>query len=137
MKNNLLFSLDIGTRSVIGIVAEKIGNQLKIIATERREHNTRAMLDGQIHDVPEVALILDEVRTQLEKKAGPLRGAAVAAAGRALYTVTADAKLEFPGVMTAEDERALDFAAVQAAQQKLAASSAVDDPTMYLSLIHI
>lgn len=131
MKNNLLFALDIGTRSVIGIVAEKIGGQLKIIATERREHNTRAMLDGQIHDVPEVAAILDEVRTLLEKKAGPLREAAVAAAGRALYTVTADAKLEFSGVMTAEDERALDFAAIQAAQQKLAASSAVDDPTMY------
>lgn len=131
MKNNLLFSLDIGTRSVIGIVAEKIGNQLKIIATERKEHNTRAMLDGQIHDVPEVARILEEVRTQLEKKAGPLREAAVAAAGRALYTVTAEAKLEFSGVMTAEDERALDFAAIQAAQQKLAASSAVDDPTMY------
>ena len=40
MNKNLLFSLDIGTRSVIGIVAEKIGKDIKIIAAERKEHNT-------------------------------------------------------------------------------------------------
>ena len=39
----LLFSLDIGTRSVIGIVAEKKDAQLKILATHRQEHTTRAM----------------------------------------------------------------------------------------------
>lgn len=131
MKNNLFFSLDIGTRSVIGIVAEEVDQTLKIIATYRREHNTRAMLDGQIHDVPEVALILADVKQQLEKKSGPLKNAAVAAAGRALYTVTASANIEVAEVLTPHDERSLDFAAIQAAQKKLATSSAVDDPTMY------
>ncbi|MBQ7493001.1 MAG: cell division protein, partial [Selenomonadaceae bacterium] len=51
-----IFALDIGTRSVIGIVAEQDDDgQMKIIATHRLEHTSRAMLDGQIHDVPQVA----------------------------------------------------------------------------------
>ena len=54
----LVFALDIGTRSVIGIVAEQRDGQLHILATERLEHKTRAMLDGQIHDVPHVAAII-------------------------------------------------------------------------------
>ena len=47
-KSNLLFALDIGTRSVIGIAAtkEKDGT-IAILATERQEHATRAMLDGR------------------------------------------------------------------------------------------
>ena len=126
-----LFALDIGTRSVIGIVAEREAAGLKIIATERQEHKTRAMLDGQIHDVPQVAAVIKEVKNALAKKAGPLQHAAVAAAGRALYTMTAEAELEIGGIITPEQERALDFAGVQAAQTKLAASDTVDDPTRY------
>lgn len=131
MKNKLLFSLDIGTRSVIGIVAEQADDKLKIIATERKEHNTRAMLDGQIHDVPEVAAILRDVKNMLEKKTGTLQHAAVAAAGRALYTVTADAELEISDLLTDDDERTLDFSAIQNAQKKLANSNMVEDPTLY------
>ncbi|MDF2565005.1 MAG: ftsA [Massilibacillus sp.] len=131
MEKKLLFSLDIGTRSVIGIVAEQLGNSMKIIATERKEHNTRAMLDGQIHDVPEVAAVLEEVKEELEKTVGPLKSAAVAAAGRALYTINTDAEIEVSEILTIEDEHTLDYAAIQSAQQKLATSSTVDDPTMY------
>ncbi|WP_110954022.1 cell division protein FtsA [Anaerosinus massiliensis] len=131
MQKNLLFSLDIGTRSVIGIVAEQVEHKIKIIATERKEHNTRAMLDGQIHDVPEVAAILEDVKKQLEEKVGPLKSASVAAAGRALYTINASAELEVSEILTIDDEHALDYAAIQSAQHKLATSSTVDDPTMY------
>lgn len=131
MQNKYLFSLDIGTRSVIGIVAEQTEQTIKILATERKEHNTRAMLDGQIHDVPEVALIIKDIKASLEKKTGRLTHAAVAAAGRALYTVTADAQIEVSEVMTGDDERMLDFAGIQAAQKKLATSNTVDDPTLY------
>ena len=126
-----IFALDIGTRSVIGIVAEKETNGLKIIATERQEHKTRAMLDGQIHDVPQVAAVIENVKKALAKKTGPLKSAAVAAAGRALYTMTASADMEISGIITAEQERSLDFAGVQAAQSKLASSDAIDDPTKY------
>jgi len=128
---DLLFALDIGTRSVIGIVAEPTDKGLKIIATERQEHKTRAMLDGQIHDVPQVAAILESVKKSLEQKVGLLKHAAVAAAGRALYTMTADATLETGGIITAAQERDLDFAGVQAAQHKLASSNTIDDPTLY------
>ncbi len=131
MNKNLLFSLDIGTRSVIGIVAEQIGKNIKIIATERQEHNTRAMLDGQIHDVPEVAAILEEVKVKLEEKVGQLTHAAVAAAGRALYTITAEAESDVSEILTSDDERALEFSAIQLAQKKLATSNTVDDPTLY------
>ena len=126
-----IFSLDIGTRSVIGIVAEKEAAGLKIIATERQEHKTRAMLDGQIHDVPQVAAIIQDVKSALVKRTGPLQHAAVAAAGRALYTMTAEAELEISGIISAEQERALDFAGVQAAQAKLASSNTIEDPTTY------
>ena len=131
MNKNLLFSLDIGTRSVIGIVAEKIGKDIKIIAAERKEHNTRAMLDGQIHDVPEVAAILEEVKLKLEDRVGTLNHVAVAAAGRALYTITAEAEMEISEIITPENERTLELSAIQAAQKKLATSNTVDDPTLY------
>ena len=126
-----IFALDIGTRSVIGIVAEKEADGLKIIATERQEHKTRAMLDGQIHDVPQVAAVIETVKKALVKRTGPLKSAAVAAAGRALYTMTAEADMEVNGIITPEQERALDFAGVQAAQSRLASSDTIDDPTKY------
>ncbi len=127
-----IFALDIGTRSVIGIVAEEEADGgLKIVATERQEHKTRAMLDGQIHDVPQVAAVIQKVKSALVKDTGPLHDAAVAAAGRALYTMTAEAEMDVSGIVTAEQQRNLDFAGVQAAQAKLQASHTVDDPTRY------
>ncbi|MBR2143335.1 cell division FtsA domain-containing protein [Anaerovibrio sp.] len=126
-----IFALDIGTRSVIGIVAEREANGLHIVASERQEHKTRAMLDGQIHDVPQVAAIIESVKKVLVKQTGTLKSAAVAAAGRALYTMTAEADMEINGLITTEQERALDFAGVQAAQAKLATSKTIDDPTKY------
>jgi len=131
-RHDYLFALDIGTRSVIGIVAERgKDGQLHIIATERQEHKTRAMLDGQIHDVPQVAAVIQNVKDALVKDTGTLRSAAVAAAGRALYTITAEAEMDVSGIITAEQQRDLDFAGVQAAQAKLTTSHAVDDPTRY------
>lgn len=126
-----IFALDIGTRSVIGIVAEQTPEGLKIIATERQEHKTRAMIDGQIHDVPQVAAVIDKVKKALIKRVGPLKSASVAAAGRTLYTMTATADMEFSGTITSEQERSLDFAGVQAAQAKLAESHTVDDLSNY------
>ena len=130
-KYEKIFALDIGTRSVIGIVADKTPAGLKIIATERMEHKTRAMEDGQIHDVPQVASVIDTVKKALIKKVGPLKSAAVAAAGRALYTMTASAEMEFNGIITPEQERSLDFAGVQAAQAQLATSGTVEDLANY------
>lgn len=130
-QTELVFALDIGTRSVIGIVAEQREGVLHILATERMEHKTRAMLDGQIHDVPQVAAIIREVKRRLTERTGALHSAAVAAAGRALYTMTAEASQDVTGTITPAQQRDLDFAGVQAAQKKLAQSHTVDDPTRY------
>ena len=127
-----IFALDIGTRSVIGIVAESNDDgQLKIIATHREEHQTRAMLDGQIHDVPQVSAVINKVRDALIEKVGKLKSAAVAAAGRALYTMTATAETELHGTVTAEQQSSLDFAGVQLAQSKLAESHTIKNSNYY------
>ena len=127
-----VFSLDIGTRSVIGIVAlrDKKGN-LEVIATTREEHTTRAMLDGQIHDVPQVAEVIEKVRDTLSKEVGELKSAAVAAAGRALYTMTAEVEMEMHGVISEEQQSNLNFTGVQIAQSKLIESNMIDDRTSY------
>ncbi|HCB93612.1 MAG TPA: cell division protein [Selenomonas sp.] len=127
-----IFALDIGTRSVIGIVAEKDEEGvLHVLATTRQEHKTRAMLDGQIHDVLQVATVIRQVKKTLADQVGPISTAAVAAAGRALYTATATATAEIEGLITEEQQRSLNFAGVQAAQTKLAENHTIEDPTLY------
>jgi len=133
MEKKLLFALDIGTRSVVGLVGEQIDDNIHIIAYERREHNTRAMLDGQINDVPEVAKIIAEVKNKLEETCGPLTKVSVAAAGRSLCTIKSTAEIETyeRGFLTKSDEHALELAAIQSAQHKLATSNTINDPTAY------
>ena len=127
-----IYALDIGTRSVIGIVAVKEDDgTLTIIATQRKEHKTRAMLDGQIHDVPKVAAIIHDVTEALENEVGQLHSAAVAAAGRELFTVTSTAALEPVGNITDDEQRNLEFAAVQNAQNELAAQHSLDPASYY------
>lgn len=133
MERELLFALDIGTRSVVGIVGEKNGDTIQILACERREHHTRAMLDGQINDVPEVAKIMNEVKYKLEETCGSLKKVSVAAAGRALFTIKAEAKIDATerGALTKVDEHTLELAAIQAAQHDIATSKTIKEPTAY------
>ncbi|MDR1702040.1 MAG: rod shape-determining protein [Sporomusaceae bacterium] len=134
MDDNLLFALDIGTRSVVGLVGQRqADNVIRLLSAEREEHHTRAMLDGQIHDVREVAEILINIKKKLEQQVGQLTKVAVAAAGRALCTMRVSVEIDTTGrnVLTLEDERALELAAVQSAQRELAASQKIDDPLSY------
>lgn len=127
-----IFALDIGTRSVIGIVAEQDDDgKMKVIATHRLEHTSRAMLDGQIHDVPQVAEVIIRVKNFLAEQVGELKSAAIAAAGRALYTMTAEATLEVNGVITDEIQSSLNFAAVQLAQSQLTSEKKIDAKIYY------
>ena len=61
-----VFGLDIGTRSIIGTIGYKKGEHFEVVAQEIREHRTRAMLDGQIHDINRVAA--SEIRTGREDR---------------------------------------------------------------------
>ena len=85
---NIIFALDIGTRSITGIVGyEKEDQVLHIAATETIEHESRAMLDGQIHDINKVAQVAGKVKQRLEEKIGfSLKQVSLAAAGRVLKT---------------------------------------------------
>ena len=92
---NSIFALDIGTRTVIGIVAMIESGVLRIVAQHMLEHGSRAMYDGQIHDIPKVAATVLEVKRVLEKKIGfQLDKAAIAAAGRSLITKNCHAEME-------------------------------------------
>lgn len=90
---NEIFALDIGTRTVIGIVVAKQSKNYRVLASEIREHRNRAMVDGQIHNVEEVANLVKDIKHSLEQKLDKkLSQVAVAAAGRALYTIKASAR---------------------------------------------
>lgn len=86
-RDDLVFALDIGTRTVIGVVGFYEGNEFKVIDIEVVEHKNRAMIDGQVHDVGEVADAAMMVKENLEKRLGlTLENVSIAAAGRSLRT---------------------------------------------------
>ncbi|ETA67231.1 actin-like ATPase involved in cell division [Methanolobus tindarius DSM 2278] len=117
--NSAHFALDIGTRTVVGLVTED-GN-LNIKAACVHEHNERSMQDGQIHDVEKVAKVVDEVRDDLEKETGcKLSKVAVAVAGRALKTSKVKVSVEMPyREISREDISELEFEAVARAGNQL------------------
>lgn len=118
--SELIFALDIGTRSVMGLVGHYTENGLEVMATHQLEHVNRSMLDGQIHDVVEVARVITQVKEALEQHAGPLSKVAVAAAGRALKTVRSKVERESNGErLTRDDVLAMELTAVQQAEHEL------------------
>lgn len=89
--DELIFALDIGTRSIIGLVGLMRNDRFHIVAIETVEHEKRAMIDGQIEDIDEVASVAGQVKASLETQIGfALHRVCVAAAGRALKTNTAE-----------------------------------------------
>lgn len=95
MKDKLVFGLDIGTRSIVGTVGYRKNDKFVVVAQRTKEHETRAMLDGQIHDIQKVGDSIREVKSQLEDAIkDKLEGVCIAAAGRMLKTVTTSAELE-------------------------------------------
>ena len=97
--SDLIFALDIGTRSIIGIVGQVVDERLKVLAIEKEEHGRRAMLDGQIEDIDQVAKVARRVTERLEEKLHcPLKRVCVAAAGRALRTEQGHYALELPQI---------------------------------------
>ena len=64
----LIFALDIGTRSIIGTVGVIVEKKFQVIAESYIEHQERAMIDGQIHDIQLVASAVKKVKKELENK---------------------------------------------------------------------
>lgn len=121
-EEDLIFALDIGTRTVIGIVGIYEKECFKVVAAEVCEHKSRAMLDGQIHDIEKVAEVITQVKERLEKTIGlSLTNVAIAAAGRVLKT--SQTKLEYEieqgREITSDIVGSLEVDAIQNAQYKL------------------
>ncbi|MEK4341872.1 cell division protein FtsA [Brevibacillus sp. FSL L8-0710] len=129
----LIFALDIGTRSVVGLIVEPFGEQFRVIDCTVREHDERSMLDGQIHDVIAVSKVIGKIKEELEIKHGPLKRVAVAAAGRSLRTkrVRMDIQLSRHAAIARDDVLTLEFSAVQEAQAQLAQELNEQDVTRY------
>ena len=116
----LVFGLDIGTRSIVGTVGYRVGEKFYVVTQSVREHKTRSMLDGQIHDIYKVGETISEVKNELEERIGrPLRDVCIAAAGRVLRTVTVRVDTELPGdrEVNGEDIYALDSMGVEKAYE--------------------
>lgn len=94
MPKDQILALDIGTRSVVGVVLKKQGSDYIVVDHAYTEHRERAMLDGQIHDIEKVRSAVCEILEKLEEKHGKTSMAAIAAAGRSLKTERASAEIE-------------------------------------------
>lgn len=120
---NLVFGLDIGTRSIVGTLGYKNEDgHFIVVAQSIVQHETRAMLDGQIHDVNKVSDSIRKVKERLESMTGrTLQEACIAAAGRVLKTVDESAEVVFGSetLVTNEHVYSLDMLAVEKAHEIL------------------
>lgn len=123
MDKNLLFALDIGTRSVVGMILKQHPDgKYEVLHMKVMEHEERSMLDGQIHHIPAVAKVIKKIKEELELETGPLQKVCVAAAGRALKTVKGRSEKDISAVSVTLPEEVIhmELAAVQHAQFQLA-----------------
>ena len=117
-----VFGLDIGTRNVVGTVGYKSEDGFVVVAQYVEQHETRAMIDGQIHDIGRVGRTIKKVKDKLEEQIGcVLSEVCIAAAGRVLKTVTTNIVYDFPEetVVEREDIHTLDLLGIEKAQEIL------------------
>ncbi|MCL2018198.1 MAG: pilus assembly protein PilM [Oscillospiraceae bacterium] len=117
-----IFALDIGTRTVVGIVGDNRDDEFVLSEYAVEPHNKRAMSDGQIEDVRQVSKVVAKVKAELEEKTGVrLSSVSIAAAGRALRTSLV--KMEFDiserDSVTADMIKSMEIETIQKAQSEL------------------
>lgn len=115
---NYVFGLDIGTRSIVGTVGYQKDDQFIVLAQRIKEHETRAMIDGQIHDIGRVGATILGVKEELELALNmKLTDVCIAAAGRVLRTMNihVDYNFEEDKLVTNEDIYALNSLGIEKA----------------------
>ncbi len=136
---DLLFILDIGTRSVIGVAGRLEEGMLRVLCVESAEHSERAVVDGQIEDIEQTARIAGQVKSRMEQALGlTLTEVHVAAAGRVLKTehVVCQMELDDQRPVGAKELAALESMAIQKAYQDLVSSLEEGDNTDFCSVGH-
>ncbi len=134
---NTVFALDIGTNSVVGLIGIMEEQTYTIIHSVTRYHKKRAMVDGQIHDIPSVLEIVKEVKEHLEEEIGfVLKQVSIAAAGRALrtITVTQSIPLNQNKEIKRDQMKILEFEALKRAYEEINSSN--DDKARYFCVGH-
>ena len=122
IQEDLVFGLDIGTRSIVGVVGFQDRKGFHVVAMAQQEHETRAMLDGQIHDIYKVGDTIRKVKNDLERQLDrQLSDVCIAAAGRVLRTVNATAEYAFEEEtrVTQEHIYSLNLLAVEKAHMQI------------------
>lgn len=124
--DNTVFGLDIGTRSVVGTVGyRKPTGEFVILAQKSLCHETRAMLDGQIHDINKVTETVCKVKAELENELdASLKEVCIAAAGRVLKTVSLRVEYDLGDEMPVTEDMicAMELMGMEKAQAKLRSS---------------
>ncbi|RUT56539.1 cell division protein FtsA [Clostridium botulinum] len=122
----MVFALDIGTRSILGAVGVVRDKKFHVIEESYVEHEERAMIDGQIHDVSLVANAVIKVKRDLEEKIGiELNKVSIAAAGRFLKTYTAKSELNVDNEKEIDKDtiRSLELTSVKKAEEEVSKKS--------------
>lgn len=135
----LVFVLDIGTRSVIGLVGKAHDDMLEVLCVESAEHSSRAVVDGQIEDIEQTAKIAGKVKAKLEDTLGvKLHEVHVAAAGRVLRTERVSCTIEVDGghPIGEKEMLALETAALQKAYENLSENLPDGAATNFCSVGH-
>jgi len=128
LPEDMIFSLDIGTRNVVGAIGHKTEEQYDVLDYEIIEHPERAMFDGQIHDIDMVVRVVNKIVHALEERTGyKLSKVAIAAAGRALKTekIRTAQTIDDTREISKEETDALEMAGIQKAQENLIVSDNV------------
>ncbi len=136
--DNMIFALDIGTRSIIGMVGVVEEDKVKIIAIEKEEHTERAMVDGQIENIEKVSTLAKKVKKRLEDKVhAKLKRVSVAAAGRALRTSRVDYEMVLQGPQIIDDEviNRLEAGAISKAEAQFDAENEAQEDTRRFYLV--
>ncbi len=125
-QKDIIFALDIGTRSIIGTVGIIKDKKFHVVCEKYLEHEERAMVDGQIHDITLVASVVQKVKVYLEDELQiQLNEVSIAAAGRFLRTVDvrSDIELNEDEEVDKEIVRSLELSAVRKAEEEIAVNT--------------
>ncbi len=121
-QDGYIFALDIGTRTVVGIIGEYIDEKFHLVDYISVPHSKRAMVDGQVEDIKQVAKIVAQVKNTLEERNNiQLNRVSIAAAGRALKTiqVSMDFDITEKEYITEDMVKSMEIEAIQKAQSQL------------------
>lgn len=128
--SKLTFSLDIGTRSIVGIIGRRENGIFKVVDYEQQFHKKRAMNDGQIEDIDLVAATVGDVKSQLEKRCNEsFTSVSIAAAGRTLKTARSvyEQELDETEEITEQLIHAMEYCAVGLAQETFTTEASEDE----------